>query len=178
MSVLYFFLLLLFSHQQQCLTLCDHMDCRSPGFPVSHHLLKFPNFISIDQVMPSNHFILCCPLLLLHPIFPRIRFFPNELAVRIRWPKYWSFTFSNQSFHGILGDDFLQDELICSLCCPRDSQESSPAPQFESINSSALCHLYCPALTSIHDYWKDHRLEYMDLHLKSDLCFLAHCLVL
>ena len=73
------------------------MDCSTPGFPVllsfsvSQSLLKL---ISIELVMPSNHLKLCRPLLILPLIFPSIRVFPNELALHIRWPKYWSFSFS------------------------------------------------------------------------------------
>ena len=66
--------------------LCDPMDCSTPGLPVHHHLL------SSESVMPSNHLILCCPLLLLPPIFPSIRVFSNESALHMRWPKYWSFS--------------------------------------------------------------------------------------
>ena len=72
-----------------CLTLCDPVDYSVPGFPVS--LVKL---MSIESVMPSNHLILCCPLLLLPSIFPSIRVFSNELALHIRWPKYQSFSFS------------------------------------------------------------------------------------
>ena len=70
------------------------MDCSTPGFPVPHHLLELSKFMSIALVMPSSHLILCHSLLLLPSIFPSIRVFPTELAVRIRWPKYWSFSFS------------------------------------------------------------------------------------
>ena len=79
---------------QSCPTLCDPMDCSTPGFPVlttSQSLLKL---MSTEPVMPSNHFILCRPLLLLPSIFASIRIFSNELALCIRWPKYWSFSFS------------------------------------------------------------------------------------
>ena len=79
---------------QSCLTLCDPMDCRmlgSPSFTISHSLLKL---MSIESVMPSNHLILCRPLLLLPSIFPSIRVFSNESAFHIRWPKYWSFSFN------------------------------------------------------------------------------------
>ena len=79
---------------QLCLTLCDPMDCSTPGFSVLHHLLELLKFISIELVMPSNHLVLCCPLLLLPSIFPSIRVFSNELALHIRWPKYWSFSLS------------------------------------------------------------------------------------
>ena len=90
----------------------------------------------------------------LHPsIFPSIRVFSNELALPIRWRKNWSFSFKYQSFQWISRVDFLYDWLVWSPCSPRDSQESSPAPEFKSINFSALSLLYGPTLTSMHDYW-------------------------
>ena len=70
------------------------MDCSTPGLPVHHQLPELPKLMSIELVMPSNHLILCCPLLLLPSIFPSIRVFSNESALRIRWPKYWSFSFN------------------------------------------------------------------------------------
>ena len=71
------------------------MDCSTPGFPVHHQLSELAQTpISIESVMPSNHLILCHPLLLLPSIFPRIRVFSNESVLSIRWPKYWSFSFS------------------------------------------------------------------------------------
>ena len=71
------------------------MDCSMSGFPVLHHLLKFAGrLISIESMMLSNHLILYCPLLLLPSIFPSIGVFSDELALLIRWPKYWSFSFS------------------------------------------------------------------------------------
>ena len=80
---------------QLCLTLCDPMDCSMPGFPVIHYLLELAKkLMSIESVMPSNHVILCHPLLPLPLIFPNIRVFSDEPALRIRWPKYWSFSFS------------------------------------------------------------------------------------
>ena len=79
---------------RSCLILCDPMDCSTPGFPVLHHLLALAQLISMESVMPSNHLILCCPLLLLPSILPSIRVFSSELALHIRWPKYWSFSFS------------------------------------------------------------------------------------
>ena len=79
---------------QLCPTLCDAMDCRTPGFPVHHQLPDLLKIMSIESVMPSNHPILCCPLLLLPSIFPSIRGFSNESVLCIRWPKYWSFSFS------------------------------------------------------------------------------------
>ena len=69
-------------------TLCNHMDCSMPGFPVHHQLPE------LAQVMPSNHLILCRPLLLLLLIFPSIKVFSSESVLRLRWPKYWSFSFN------------------------------------------------------------------------------------
>ena len=85
--------------------------------------------------MPSSHLILCRPLLLLPPIPPSIRVFSNESALHMRWPKYWSFSFSVISSNEHAG-------LVGSPCSPRDSQESSPTPQFKSINSWALSFLH------------------------------------
>ena len=79
---------------QSCLTLCDPTDCSTPGFPVYHQLLSLLKLMSIESVMPSNHCICCCPLLLLPSIFLRIRVFSNEPVLLIRWPKNWSFSFS------------------------------------------------------------------------------------
>ena len=101
---------------------------------------SLPRPMSIESVMPSNHFILYCPLLLQPSIFPSIRIFSNESVLRIRWPKYWSFSFSispsmNTQDWSPLG------WMVVSPCSPRDSQESSPTPQFKTINSSALSFL-------------------------------------
>ena len=74
----------------------------------------------------------------------------------IRWPKYWNFSFSIIPSSEYLGFISFKNWLVWSPCSPRDSQESSPAPQFESIDSSALSLLYSPTLTSVHDYWKNH----------------------
>ena len=70
------------------------MDCSTPGLPVLHSLLEFAQLISIESVVPSNHLILCHPLLLPPSIFPSIRVFSNESALHMRWPKYWSFSFN------------------------------------------------------------------------------------
>ena len=77
---------------KSCPTLCDPMDCSTPGLPV-FHTLSLIELMSIESVMPSNHLILCCPLVL-PSIFPSIRVFSNESALRIRQPKYWSFSFN------------------------------------------------------------------------------------
>ena len=113
----------------------------------SWSLLKL---MAIELMMPSHHLILYCPLLLLPSIFSRIGVFSNLSVFCIRWPKYWSF------FQWIFRTDFLKDWLIGSPCSPRNSQETSPTPQF---NSLVLSLLYCPTLTSIHDYWKNHSFD-------------------
>jgi len=79
---------------QSCLTLCDPVNRRTPGLPVHHQLPSLLKLISIESVMPSSHLILCCPLLLLPPIPASIRVFSTESTLRMRWPKYWSFSFS------------------------------------------------------------------------------------
>ena len=114
---------------------------------------------SIESVMPSSHLILSHPLFLLLPIPPSIRVFSNESTLHMRWPKYWSFSFSIIPSKENPRADFLQNGLVGSPCSPRDSQESSPTPQFKSINSSGLSFLHSPTLTSIHDHWKDHSLD-------------------
>ena len=99
--------------------------------------------------MPFNHPILCHTFLLLPSIFPSIRSFQNDSVLCLRWPKYWSFSFSispSNEYSGLIS--FRTDNSS------RDSQESSLTPQFKIINSSALSFLYSPTLTSIHDYWK------------------------
>ena len=114
--------------------------------------------MSIELVMPSNHLILCHPLLLLPSVFPNIRVFSNESALCIRWPKYWTFSFSispSNKYSGLISFRMDWLDLLVVQGTPRDSQESSPTPQFKSINSLVLRFLYSPTLTSIHDYWKN-----------------------
>ena len=79
---------------KSCPTCCNPMDCSKPGFSVHHQLTNMLKLMSIESMMPSNHLILCPPLLLLPSIFLIIRVFSNELVLRIRWPKYWSFSFN------------------------------------------------------------------------------------
>ena len=79
---------------QSCLSFCDPMDCSTPGFPVHHQLPELAQTLVQKSVMPSNHLILCRPLLLLPSIFPRVRVFSKESVLCIRWPKCWSFSFS------------------------------------------------------------------------------------
>ena len=119
------------------------MDWSIPGFPVFYNL---PGFAQVhvhwvcDVIQPS--LILCHPLLLLPSVFPSIRVFFSELALCIRWPKYWSFNVLPVN---------IQRFLVWSPCNIRDSQESSPAPQFEAS-------ILLSALTSIYNYWKNHSL--------------------
>ena len=134
---------------------CDPMVCSLPGFSVHHYL----TFMSSQSVMLSNHLIFC-HLLLLPSIFPSIRVFSNELALHIRWPKYWSFNFSDCSCNENSG--LISFRIDWSPCCPRDSQVSSPAPKLENISFSVLS-LFDPPLISVHDYWKNHSFDYMDL---------------
>ena len=113
---------------------------------------------SIESVMPSSHLILCRPLLLLPLIPPSIRVFSNESTFRMQWPKHWSFSFSiipSNEHPGMIS--FRMDWL--DLLTVQGTQESSPTPQFKSINSSALRFLHSPTLTSIHDHWKNHSLD-------------------
>ena len=134
---------------QSCLTLCDPTDFLS--FTVSQSLLKL---MSIESVMLSNHLVLCHPHLLLPSIFPSIKVSFQWVGCSHQVAKVLEFQL--QSFQWILSVDFLKDWLVWSPCCSRDSQESSPAPQFESINSSTLSLLDGPTLTSVYDYWKNH----------------------
>ena len=104
--------------------------------------------MSIESVMPSNHLILCCPLLLLS-IFLSIRVLAKVLELQLQ----------HQYSQWIFRIYFLYDWLVWYPCCLRDSQESSPTPQFKIINSLVLSLLYGPTLTYIHDYWKKHSFD-------------------
>ena len=134
--------------------LCDSMNHSTPGLPVHHQLLEFTQ----THVHRVRDAILSRPLFLLPSIPPSIRVFSNESALHMRWPKYWSFNFSispSNEHPGLIS--FRMDQL--DLLSPKDSQESSPTPQFKSINSLALSFLNSPTLTSIHDHWKNHSLD-------------------
>ena len=108
---------------------------------------------SIESVMPSNHLILCHTLL--PSVFPNIRVFSSESVLRIRWPKDWSFRFSISPSNEYSGLISFRMDWLDLLAVQGTLQASSPTPQFKSINSSAPSFLYSPALTSIHDYWKN-----------------------
>ena len=145
---------------QSCPTLCDPMNRSTPGLPVHHQLPEFTETTSIESVMPSSHLILCRPLLLLPPVPPSIRVFSNESTLLMRWPKYWSFSFSiipSKEIPGLMS--FRKDWLDLLAVQGTSPQESSPTPQFKSINSSALSFLHSPTLTCKHDHWKNHSLD-------------------
>ena len=123
----------------------------------SRSLLKL---MPSESVMPSSHLILCHrPLLLLPSIFPSIKVFSNESALRIRWPNDWSFSFSISPSNEYLGLVSFRMDWLDLLAVQGTLKESSLAPQFKSINSSVLSFLYSPTLTSIHDYWKNHSFD-------------------
>ena len=139
---------------QSCPTLCDSMNHSTPGLPVHHQLPEctqtYVHRVS-DAIQPSHP--LSSPLLLLPSIFPSIRVFSNESALCMRWPKYWSFSFSispSNEHPGLIS--FRMDWL--ALLAVQGTLKFSPTMQFKSINSSALSFLYNPTLTSIHNYWK------------------------
>ena len=113
---------------------------------------------SIEWVMPPNHLMLCHPFLLLPSIFPSIRVFSKESVLRMRSPKYWSFSFNISPSNEYLRLISFRIDWFDVLAL-QGTQESSPTPQFKSINSSVLSFLYSPTLTSIHDYWKNHRFD-------------------
>ena len=118
---------------------------RLPPPSPSLSLLKLT---SVELVMPSNHLILCHPLLLLPSVFLSIRVFPNKSALCIRWPKYWSFSFSISPSNEYSGSISFQIDGF-DLLAVQWTLESSPAPQFKSINSSAFNLPYGPTLKSI-----------------------------
>ena len=131
----------------------------------SRSLLKL---MSIESVIPPNHLIICCPILIWPSIFPSIRVFSNESALPIRLPKYWSFSFNispSNEHSGLIS--FRMDWL--DLLAVQGALKSSPTPQFKSINSSTLSFLYSPTLTSIHDYWENHSLDETDLCWQSNV---------
>ena len=138
-----------------CVRLCNPMDCSTPRFPVHH---QFPELAQThvhwvgDAIQPSH--------LLLSPFPPTFNLSQHQGLFKWVSPshqvaKILKFQLQHQSFQWMFRTYFLLDGLVGSPCSPRDSKESSPTPQFKSINSLALSFLYCPTLTSIHDYWKN-----------------------
>ena len=118
----------------------------------SRSLLKL---MSIESVMPSNHLILCRPLLLPSSVFPSIRVFSNESVLHIRWPKYWSFSFSISPCNEYSGLISLRMDWL-DLLAVQGTLTTAQKHQFFSAQFS----LYeSPTLTSIHDYWKNHSFD-------------------
>ena len=115
--------------------------------------------MSIESVMPSSHLILFCPLLLPPSIFPSIRVFSNESLLHIRWPKYWSFSFSISPSNEYSGLISFRMDWLDLLAVQGTLKSLLQTPQFKSISNSALSFLYSPALTSIHDHWKNHSFD-------------------
>ena len=121
----------------------------SLSFTLSQSLLKL---MSIELVLPSNYLIHCHPLLLLPSIIPGIRVFSSELALCIRWPKYWSFSFSFSPSNEYSGLISFRMDWFDLLAVQGTLKESSPTPQFQSINSLVFSLLYGSILTPIYDY--------------------------
>ena len=127
----------------------------SLSIPISRSSLRLT---SIESTMPSSHLILCHPLLLLPPIPPSITVFP--MSQLFAWGGQSTGVSALASFfQRNPRADLLRNGMVGSPCSPRDSQESSPTPQFKSINSLALNFLHSPTLTSIHDHRKNHSLD-------------------
>ena len=153
------------SATQSCPTLCNSMDCSTPGFPVSH----FPKFA---QVYSLNQW--CWPPS--HPLSHSSAFNLSQHQGLFQWDS--CFASGGQRIGASASASVLpmsiQGWFLLRLtglisCCLKDSQESSPAPQFESISSLAVSLLYGPTLTSIHDYWENHSFDYMDVCQQSDV---------
>ena len=159
-------MLLLFSH-----SLWPHGRQASLSFTISQSLLEL---MSIELMVSSHHLILCCLLLLLPCLYQHQGLF-QWVGSSHQVAKILEFQLQHQSFQWVFRVDFLQGWLVWS-CCPRDSQESSPEPQFESISSSLLSLLYDPTLKSVHDYWKNHSFDAVDLCWQSDVSPLMCCL--
>ena len=160
-----FSILLSFSHSVLSDSLQPHgltAACQAfLSFIISWSLLKL---MSIEFMMPFNHLILCRPLLLLPSIFPSIRVFFNESALHIRWPKYWSFSFSispSNEYSALISFRTDWFDLLAVQGILKSLLQYHL--MFESINSSVLSFLYGPALTSIHNYWKNHGFDYTKL---------------
>ena len=159
---------------QLCPTLCDPMGCSTPGFPVPHHLPKYAQVHVHCMVMPSSHLILWRPLLLLPSIFPSIRDFSNESAVCIRWPQYWSFSFSISPSNEYLELISLKIDWF-DLLVVQETRRS--LLQHHSWKASILWRsalFYSPTLKTVCDYWEDHSLDYTDLCQQSSVSASQH----
>ena len=143
-----------------CPTLCDPMNCSTPGLPVHHNSWSVPKLMSIKLAVPSNHLILCCALFLLPSIFPSIRVFSNESALIFRWPKYWSFSFNispSNEHPGLISFRMDWLDLLAVQGTPKSllQHHSSKA----SILRRSAFFIYSPTLTSLYDCWKNHNLD-------------------
>ena len=136
----------------------------SLSFTISWSLFKL---MSIESVMPSNNLLLSSPSPALNP-FQHQDFF-QWVSSLLQVAQVLELHLQRWSFQWIFKTDFIKDRLVWSPCSSRDSQESSPTPQFKSIDSSVLILLYGPTLTSIHDYWKNHSFDYLDLCWQSNV---------
>ena len=132
-------------------TLCDPMNCSTPGFPVLHYLPEFEKLMSIEMIL-SNLLNLCHHHLLLPSILPSTRTSSNELALCYQVAKVLELQLQHQVFPRNIQYWFSLGLTGLISLLSKDSQESSPAPQFESINSLTFSLLYGPTLTSVHDY--------------------------
>ena len=158
-----------------CTTLCNpwtaaHKYSLSFTISVDMSLLKL---MSIESVIPSKHLILCLPLLLLPLIFPSIRVFTNELAVCIRWPKYWNFRISpSNEYSGLIsfGTDWFDLLAVQGIL----KSLSSNTVQKHQIFGAQLC--LWSNCQSVHDYWKNCSFHYTDLCQQSDIYCLIRCL--
>ena len=130
------------------------------------------NLCEIDDAIQPSH-PLSSPSAPTHNLFQH-QGLSNESALLIRWPNYWSFSFSISPPSEYSGLIFRINWF--GVPAVQGTQESSPTPQFKRINSLVLSFLYSPTLTSIHDYWKNHSLDSMDLCWQSNVCFLICCL--
>ena len=153
-------------------TLCNHMDYSSPGFPVLHHL---PESAQTHAHLDSDTIQQSHPLSSTSPDFSSWRPLSQHQGL-LKWvssshqvAKVLELQLQHWALQWIFRVDFLKDWPVGSPCYSRDLQESSPAPQFKSINSLALSLLHGPTLTSIPDCWKSHSFDYMDLCQQSDV---------
>ena len=135
----------------------------------SQSLLKL---MTIKSVMPCNHLILCRPLLLLPSIFPSIRVFSNESALHIRWPKYWSFSFSISPSSECSGLISFRIDWFDLLGVQETLKNILLTPQFEGTSSSVLSFFYCPALTAVYNYWKNRSFDCIYQHF--GLCWRSN----
>ena len=158
---------------QLCPTLFDPMDYSTPGLPVHHQLPEFTqthvHWVG-DAIQPSHPLSSPSPPAL--SLSQHQGFFKWVSSLH-QVAKVLEFQLQHQSFQRIFSTDFLLDGLVGSPCSPRDSQDSSPASQFESINPSVLSLLHGPTLTSIHDHWKNHSFDCMDVCQQSDVFAFA-----